>query len=71
MKNIIIITGGAGFIGTNLIQLLIKKNFFKIISIDNYSSGKKTNHVKSKRVRYINCHTKNITKVLSPYKKKN
>jgi UDP-glucose 4-epimerase len=70
MKNIIIITGGAGFIGTNLIQLLIKKNFFKIISIDNYSSGKKTNHVKSKRVRYINCHTKNITKVLSPYKKK-
>jgi UDP-glucose 4-epimerase len=70
MKNIIIITGGAGFIGTNLIQLLIKKNFFKIISIDNYSSGKKTNHVKSKRVRYINCHTKNITKVLNPYKKK-
>jgi UDP-glucose 4-epimerase len=70
MKNIIIITGGAGFIGTNLIQLLIKKSFFKIISIDNYSSGKKTNHVKSKRVRYINCHTKNITKVLSPYKKK-
>ena len=70
MKNIIIITGGAGFIGTNLIQLLIKKNFFKIISIDNYSSGKKNNHVKSKRVRYINCHTKNITKVLNPYKKK-
>ena len=41
MKNIIIVTGGAGFVGTNLIELFIKKTKFKIISIDNYSSGKK------------------------------
>ena len=40
-KKIIIVTGGAGFIGTNLIQLLISKTKFKIISIDNYSSGTK------------------------------
>ena len=39
MKNIIIVTGGAGFVGANLIDYLIKKTNFKIISIDNYSSG--------------------------------
>ena len=41
MKDIIIVTGGAGFIGTNLIKLLIKKTSYKIISFDNYSTGKK------------------------------
>jgi UDP-glucose 4-epimerase len=51
MKNIIIVTGGAGFVGTNLINLLIKKTKFKIISIDDYSSGSKKNHIKDKRVK--------------------
>jgi len=37
MKNIIVITGGAGFVGSNLIEFLIKKTKFDIISIDNYS----------------------------------
>ena len=46
MRNKIIITGGAGFVGTNLIKLLLKKTKYKILSIDNYSSGKKTNHIK-------------------------
>ena len=41
MKNILIVTGGAGFIGSNLINLLIAKTSLKIISIDNYSCGKK------------------------------
>ena len=40
-KDIIVVTGGAGFVGSNLIEYLIKKNNFRIISIDNYSSGKK------------------------------
>ena len=40
-KKIIVITGGAGFVGTNLIKLLLKKTKNKIISIDDYSSGKK------------------------------
>ena len=70
MKNIIIVTGGAGFIGSNLIELLIKKTKFKIISIDNYSSGNKKNHLINKKIKYINSHTKNISKVLNPYKKK-
>ncbi len=61
----IIITGGAGFVGSNLIELLLKKTKYKIISIDNYSSGLKKNHIKNKRVRYINSDTKNIEKILN------
>ena len=52
-KNKIVITGGAGFVGTNLINLLLKKTKYKIISIDNYTSGTKKNHIKNKRVHYI------------------
>ena len=70
MKKIIIVTGGAGFVGSNLIEYLIKKTKFNIISIDNYSSGIKKNHIKSNRVKYINDDTKNISKKLD-YCKKN
>ena len=63
-KNKIIVTGGAGFVGTNLIALLLKKTKFKIISIDNYSSGSKKNHIKNSRVKYLKSNTKNISKVI-------
>ena len=63
-KNKIIITGGAGFVGTNLINLLLKKTKYKIISIDNYSSGKKKNHIKNNRVNYIRGDTINISHIL-------
>jgi len=53
MKNIIVITGGAGFIGSNLIELLLKKTSKKIISLDNYSVGNKSNHINNKRVKYL------------------
>ena len=69
MKNIIIITGGAGFIGSNLINYLLKKTNFKIISIDNYSSGSKKNHYRSKNVKYLKSDTQNISKTLSKIKK--
>ena len=69
MKQIIIVTGGAGFVGSNLISLLLKKTSFKIISLDNYSTGLKQNHIKNKRVKYIYSHTKNISKALNKYKK--
>ena len=59
-KNLILVTGGAGFVGTNLIKLLIKKTNYKIISLDDYSSGYKTNHIKNSRVRYIKGNTANI-----------
>ena len=70
MRNLIVVTGGAGFIGSNLIDLLIKKTRYKIYSIDNYSSGKKKNHVSNKRIKYIKNNTKNISKILNTKKKK-
>jgi UDP-glucose 4-epimerase len=69
MKNIIVVTGGAGFVGKNLILLLLKKTELKIVSIDNYSSGKKSNHIKNKRVKYIEGHTKSIALILKTNKK--
>jgi UDP-glucose 4-epimerase len=64
-KNTIAITGGAGFVGSNLITLLLKKTKFKIISIDNYSSGSIKNHIKDKRVKYLKADTKDIVKLLN------
>ena len=68
-KKYIVVTGGAGFVGTNLIKLLIKKTNYSILSIDNYSSGNKKNHIKSKKVKYIKGETSNISNILKNYKK--
>jgi len=70
MKNYIVITGGAGFVGSNLIELLVLRTKYKIISIDNYSSGTKKNHIKNKSVKYINGNTKDVFKILKNYKSK-
>ena len=70
MKNILVVTGGAGFVGSNLIKLLLIKSKFNIISLDNYSSGSKLNHINSKRVKYIKSNTKFISKILKKYEKK-
>ena len=64
----IVVTGGAGFVGSNLIKLLIQKTRYKIISIDNYSTGSKKNHIKNKRIKYIKSDTKNISKILKNHK---
>jgi UDP-glucose 4-epimerase len=69
-KKIIIVTGGAGFIGSNLIEKILNISDYEIISIDNYSSGSKKNHLKHKRVKYIKADTKNISKVLHKKKDK-
>ena len=70
MKNIIVVTGGAGFIGSNLIKYLLKKTNFKIISVDNYSTGSKKNQINHKNVKYISGQNKDISKILKPYLKK-
>ena len=70
MKNIIIVTGGAGFVGSNLIEFLLKKTSYKIISLDNYSTGNKKNHLESKRIQYVKCDTSEINKILDKKKKK-
>ncbi len=67
MRNILVVTGGAGFIGSNLISELLKFKKFKIISIDDYSSGLSKNHVKNKRVKYLKGNTKNIEILLKGY----
>ena len=56
-KNYIVVTGGAGFIGSNLIRYFLNKTMFNIISLDNYSTGTKQNEIKNKRVRYIKSNT--------------
>ncbi len=68
-KNTIIVTGGAGFVASNLIRLLLSKTKFQIMSIDNYSSGLKKNHVKSKRVKYLKGDTKNINVLIKTPKR--
>jgi UDP-glucose 4-epimerase len=53
----VIVTGGAGFVGTNLCKKLIELGH-EVTSIDNYSTGKKENHIPG--VKYYNMDIKNI-----------
>ncbi len=70
MKNIVVVTGGAGFVGSNLINYILSKTKFKIVSLDNYSTGLKKNHIKNRRVIYLKAHTKNILSALTKFEKK-
>ena len=67
MRNILVVTGGAGFVGSNLISELLKFKKFRVLSIDNYSSGLSKNHIKNKRVKYLKGNTKNIEILLKSY----
>ena len=70
MKKIIVVTGGAGFVGSNLIKLFLKRTKLNILSIDNYSTGLKSNHIISSRVKYIKGNTLNIKKLLKKNKRR-
>ena len=67
MRNILVVTGGAGFIGSNLISELLKFKKFRVLSIDNYSTGLSRNHIKNNRVKYLKGNTKNIDIFLKNY----
>ena len=66
----ILVTGGAGFVGSNLIEELTKKTNYNIISIDNYSSGTKKNHIKNNKILYLRGDTRDIDNLLKKYKNK-
>ena len=69
-KNIVLITGGAGFIGSSLIKSFIKNRYnYKILSLDNYSTGTKKNHIVNRNVKYIKGDNKDIDKLLKKFKK--
>ena len=67
MRNILVVTGGAGFVGSNLISEILKFKKFSVLSIDNYSSGLSKNHINDKRVKYLKGNTKNIEILLKNY----
>ncbi|MDC3350064.1 NAD-dependent epimerase/dehydratase family protein [Candidatus Pelagibacter ubique] len=70
MKNYIVVTGGAGFVGSHLIEYFLKKTNKNILSLDDYSSGSKKNHIKNPKVKYLKANTQDINKTLSKYKNK-
>ena len=70
MKKIILVTGGAGFVGSNMIEYFVNQTKFSLISLDDYSSGSKKNHINNSRVKYIKGNTANIKKIASKFKNK-
>jgi len=57
----ILVTGGAGFIGSNLIENLVKQNENEITSLDCYFTGKKENHING--VEYVEGNTWDIQSI--------
>ena len=69
MKNILV-TGGAGFIGSSLVDKLLLKNYFIIVA-DDLSTGKLNNIQKTKKSKFVNCNVNDlnqIKKIFSKYK---
>ena len=56
----ILVTGGAGVIGTNLIKQLLKQGHY-VVSLDNYSTGIIKNHIDNPNVVYVESDILNLT----------
>ena len=69
MSKNIVVTGGSGFIGSHLVDFLIKKKY-KVTVIDNLSTGKKENLKNSiNRIRFIKADITNTKKIINYFKK--
>ena len=65
-KKKILVTGGAGFVGTNLIESLLNENKeYEITSLDCYFTGTEDNHIINDRVNYVNGYTWEINEIFS------
>ncbi|HAS85089.1 MAG TPA: ADP-L-glycero-D-manno-heptose-6-epimerase [Candidatus Yonathbacteria bacterium] len=62
-KKKVLVTGGAGFIGSNLIERLVQEGRYDVHSLDNYFTGTKENHIPG--ATYIEGHTKDIAKLIN------
>ena len=59
----VLVTGGAGFVGSSLISELVKDDSLSVFSLDNYFTGKKDNHVQG--ATYIEGETQNISEFIN------
>jgi UDP-glucose 4-epimerase len=62
MRRTVLVTGGAGHVGSHLIELLLAKGRTRVISIDNYFTGSVANHIAG--AEYREGHTKEIDRVV-------
>ena len=61
-KKIVLVTGGAGFIGSHLCEALYNSSTYEVFSLDNYFTGSKINHIKG--VTYIKGNSANIDNLI-------
>ena len=62
MTRIILVTGGAGHVGSHVVEQLVKDKKNRVISLDNYFNGSEKNHIKG--AEYRKGHTKDIAKLI-------
>ncbi len=61
-KKTILVTGGAGFVGSHLCERLVEDKNNRVISLDNYFTGSKDNHIEG--VEYVKGETKDIEELI-------